>query len=201
MILVRWKLRFQNSLPQYSQSKYLFYGVLRLTSYASTVYNATLEYVHLIDDKLSTYSSLINLKVNCLSCAEDILQYISELKLSLAEYVGNNQISEEIEHILQIMKVKEEQILSLYNESAAILKDQTSLLQKWPLFVMLFGAVFCLGCSALFHLFIAHSEKVSNLLNRLDYAGISILIVCSCYPLNFYLFNCDMCKILFIYIK
>lgn len=162
--------------------------------YASTVYNTTLEYVHLIDDKLSAYSSLINLKVNCISCAEDLLKYISELKNNLIEYVENNQFSEEIEHILSIMKEKEQQILSLYSESAAILKDQTTLIPKWPLYVMLFGAAFCLGCSALFHLFIAHSEKVNNLLNRLDYAGISILIVCSCYPLNLYLFNCDMCK-------
>lgn len=80
------------------------------------------------------------------------------------------------------------------------MKDQAEeALPKWPLLVMLFGAIFCLSCSAVFHLFIAHSERINNLLNRLDYAGISILIMGSCYPPNYYLFNCEMSKYFIFY--
>lgn len=53
------------------------------------------------------------------------------------------------------------------------------------------GAVCCLGCSALFHLFKEHSEKVCRSLNRVDYAGISVLIAASNTPPIYYSFFCE----------
>lgn len=81
-----------------------------------------------------------------------------------------------------------------------ILKDDISI-PKWPLYVFMLSAIFCLGSSALFHWFMAHSEKYFNLLNRLDYAGISILIAGSCYPPYFYFFYYSECKILKIFLN
>ena len=63
-------------------------------------------------------------------------------------------------------------------------------LERWPMFVMLVSAIICLGCSTSFHLLSAHSKKLHDLLNRLDYAGISILIAGSCYPPYYYFFYC-----------
>lgn len=170
--------------------------MIRLSEYASSLYSTALDYAHLIDSKLIEYTNQLNFKVRCVSCAEEILQYISELKNLISESVKHNQITEEIQHVLQIMKAKEEQLMNFYTFESKTLFNGNPL-SKWPLYVMLAGAVFCLGCSAVFHLFIAHSEKVNNLLNRLDYAGIAVLTLCSCYPPYFYLFHCDMSKLLF----
>ena len=65
------------------------------------------------------------------------------------------------------------------------------LISRWPLFVFLASAIICLGSSAIFHWFSAHSEKTNDILARLDYAGISILIAGSCYPPYYYFFYCE----------
>jgi adiponectin receptor len=69
-------------------------------------------------------------------------------------------------------------------------QDKTNKLHRWPLFVMLVSAIICLGCSTIFHWFSAHSKDLHEVLNRLDYAGISILIAGSCYPPYYYFFFC-----------
>jgi len=65
------------------------------------------------------------------------------------------------------------------------------LISRWPLFVFLSSAIVCLGSSAIYHWFSAHSEKTNDILARLDYAGISILIAGSCYPPYYYFFYCE----------
>ena len=62
---------------------------------------------------------------------------------------------------------------------------------RWPLVVHALSAVFCLGASALYHLFQIHSKKINSILSRLDYGGISILIMGSSYPPIFYEFCCE----------
>jgi adiponectin receptor len=73
-------------------------------------------------------------------------------------------------------------------------------LEKWPIFVMLSCALLCLSCSATFHWFCAHSKHVHEFLNRLDYAGISILISGSCIPPYFYFFYCEM-SIIYLFLE
>jgi adiponectin receptor len=53
------------------------------------------------------------------------------------------------------------------------------------------GAIACLLCSALFHLFCSHSEDVSKIWNRCDYFGIILLIIGSYIPATYYCFFCD----------
>ncbi len=150
-----------------------------------------------MDEKISEYAKFIDLKVNCISCAEDILKYISEMKQTLTNTLHNTNesITHEFTSLLAFLKEKEALWLSIYLQSANHKEENGSfILPKWPLYITLIGAVACLGFSATFNLFIAHSEKINNLLNRLDYAGIALLIVGSCYPPNYYLFNCDISK-------
>ena len=70
--------------------------------------------------------------------------------------------------------------------------------RRWPIFVFLASAIICLSCSACFHLFYIHSEKLSKMLARLDYAGISLLLAGSCYPPYYYFFYCSTGKNLLI---
>jgi adiponectin receptor len=69
--------------------------------------------------------------------------------------------------------------------------EYQELISRWPLFIFLSSAIICLGSSAVFHWFSAHSQKVNEMLARLDYAGISILIAGSCYPPYYYFFYCE----------
>jgi len=64
-------------------------------------------------------------------------------------------------------------------------------ISKIPLFMHIFGAVFCMGCSAIFHLFYVHSPGASQYLSRLDYAGISLLIACSSLSPLYYNYYCE----------
>ena len=62
---------------------------------------------------------------------------------------------------------------------------------SWPLCIHLMAAVFCLGCSTLYHLMGITSKTVNEILCRLDYGGIAILIAGSAFPPNTYVFACN----------
>ncbi|CAA0397893.1 unnamed protein product [Arabidopsis thaliana] len=62
---------------------------------------------------------------------------------------------------------------------------------RWPFYAFLGGAIFCLLASSTCHLLSCHSERVSYIMLRLDYAGIAALIATSFYPPVYYSFMCD----------
>lgn len=62
---------------------------------------------------------------------------------------------------------------------------------RWPLIIHYFCAIFCLGASATFHLVWIKNQSICNLFARLDYGGICLLIMGSCYPLTYYVFACE----------
>ncbi|XP_008795675.3 heptahelical transmembrane protein 4-like [Phoenix dactylifera] len=62
---------------------------------------------------------------------------------------------------------------------------------RWPFYAYLCGAMFCLIMSSACHLLSCHSEHTCYVMLRLDYGGISALIVTSFYPLVYYSFMCD----------
>lgn len=62
---------------------------------------------------------------------------------------------------------------------------------RWPFFAFLGGAMFCLLASSICHLLSCHSERVSYIMLRLDYAGIAALISTSFYPPVYYSFMCN----------
>lgn len=61
----------------------------------------------------------------------------------------------------------------------------------WPLIVQLMCGVFCMGCSAFYHLFYVKNEFCKKILSRLDYSGIIILIMGSSIPPHYYPFACQ----------
>ena len=61
-------------------------------------------------------------------------------------------------------------------------------LVRWPLYIIILGAILCLSFSATFHLLGLMNEKYYNILSRFDYGGISLLISGSCYPPYYYFF-------------
>lgn len=62
---------------------------------------------------------------------------------------------------------------------------------RWPFFVFLGGAMFCLLASSVCHLLFCHSQRIAYIMLRLDYAGIAALISTSFYPPVYYSFMCD----------
>ncbi|XP_009341247.2 heptahelical transmembrane protein 2 isoform X1 [Pyrus x bretschneideri] len=65
------------------------------------------------------------------------------------------------------------------------------LLPMWPWYVFLSGAMGCLVCSSLSHLFACHSKRFNFFFWRLDYAGISLMIVSSFFAPIYYAFSCN----------
>ena len=61
---------------------------------------------------------------------------------------------------------------------------------RWPMRVFLLGAILCLGCSTCCHTCCNISHQVSTRMWKVDYLGISILIVVSFYPVVYYSFYC-----------
>ncbi|CAN0912179.1 Leucine aminopeptidase 2, chloroplastic [Linum grandiflorum] len=62
---------------------------------------------------------------------------------------------------------------------------------QWPWFLYLAGAMGCLLCSSLSHLLACHSKTLNLFFWRLDYAGISLMIVSSFYAPIYYIFHCS----------
>nr|AUS83921.1 adiponectin [Eisenia fetida] len=57
--------------------------------------------------------------------------------------------------------------------------------------IFFFGAVFCMGASAIYHAFICHSERVCKFLAKIDYCGVIILIMTSYIPWLHFAFYCQ----------
>lgn len=81
-----------------------------------------------------------------------------------------------------------------YNNKNETIVDYDYTVPRWPLAIFYIGGMICLGFSATFHLFSAHSKIVKRVFNRMDYGGIAVLIVCSCYPPYYYYFYCNFSK-------
>lgn len=65
------------------------------------------------------------------------------------------------------------------------------IIPTWPWFVFLSGAMGCLVCSSLSHLLACHSKHFNLFFWRLDYAGISLMIVSSFVAPIYYVFYCN----------
>lgn len=61
---------------------------------------------------------------------------------------------------------------------------------RWPRIVFFLGSMGCLACSAVSHLLACHSLRFNLFFWRLDYAGISLMIVSSFFPAIYYAFLC-----------
>ncbi|XP_057508549.1 heptahelical transmembrane protein 1 [Actinidia eriantha] len=62
---------------------------------------------------------------------------------------------------------------------------------RWPFFVFLGGSMFCLLSSTTCHLFACHSHHLNLQLLRMDYVGITVMIITSFFPPIYYIFQCE----------
>ncbi|CAJ0949532.1 unnamed protein product, partial [Mesorhabditis belari] len=68
--------------------------------------------------------------------------------------------------------------------------DSVQFMEKLIFSAFFFGAVVCMGMSFVFHTVQCHSDHVSKFFSKLDYTGISLLIVGSFIPWIYYGFYC-----------
>ncbi|CAB3402614.1 unnamed protein product [Caenorhabditis bovis] len=68
--------------------------------------------------------------------------------------------------------------------------DQMQWMEKLIYSAFFLGAVICLGMSFLFHTVACHSVEMAKLFSKLDYTGITLLIVGSFVPWIYFSFNC-----------
>lgn len=68
-------------------------------------------------------------------------------------------------------------------------KEDTNSVPLWPWIVFLVGAMGCLIFSSVSHLFACHSRRFYYFFWRLDYTGISLMIVCSFFAPIYYTFS------------
>ncbi|XP_057417564.1 heptahelical transmembrane protein 1 [Lotus japonicus] len=71
------------------------------------------------------------------------------------------------------------------------LKSIEMITERWPFFIFLAGAMFCLISSSICHLFSCHSHDLNLLLLRIDYIGIVVMIITSFFPQIYYIFLCQ----------
>ncbi|KAM3221129.1 Heptahelical transmembrane protein 1 [Capsicum chinense] len=88
----------------------------------------------------------------------------------------------------RLIDLKQDQHLQLdHMMSTKMLQSETT----WPFFVFLGGSMFCLLSSSICHLFSCHSHKLNILLLRMDYVGITVMIITSFFPPIYYIFQCS----------
>ncbi|XP_074581908.1 heptahelical transmembrane protein ADIPOR2-like isoform X2 [Curcuma longa] len=68
--------------------------------------------------------------------------------------------------------------------------DMAAAVPRWPMLIFLLGSMGCLSISAVSHLLACHSPRLNLFFWRLDYAGISLMIVSSFVPPVYYAFLC-----------
>ncbi|KAG5225884.1 heptahelical transmembrane protein [Salix suchowensis] len=82
-------------------------------------------------------------------------------------------------------------VLMRHISQQSVFHKQDEVIPRWPWFVFLSGAMMCLVCSSLSHLLACHSKRFNFFFWRLDYAGISLMIVCSFFAPIYYVFYCS----------
>lgn len=88
----------------------------------------------------------------------------------------------------RLIDLKQDQHLQLdHMMSPNRLQSETT----WPFYVFLAGSMFCLLSSSICHLFSCHSHKLNILLLRMDYVGITVMIITSFFPPIYYIFQCS----------
>ncbi|KNA12479.1 hypothetical protein SOVF_125450 [Spinacia oleracea] len=187
-----------------------FFLFLSLAIYTATTVPDVMEYYplqHLAEMlKKAGLHDVHSTLVSCLPSLSNIPDFStlrSELKASLP-YINSlssvsgwhimehlsNCLPERFSHLNQtddhfLWSVKD----NLLNTIAPLAVDPIT---RWPFYAFLGGAMFCLLASSACHLLCCHSERLSYIMLRFDYAGIAALITTSFYPPVYYSFMCNL---------
>ncbi|PKA52867.1 hypothetical protein AXF42_Ash001848 [Apostasia shenzhenica] len=88
--------------------------------------------------------------------------------------------------------------VNLFTDDADVFLSPTGLstaatgdvVPRWPMLIFLSGSMACFACSSVSHLLACHSLRLNLFFWRLDYSGISLMIVSSFFPPIYYAFLC-----------
>ena len=210
---------FDNMTEKIEKSKEI------MNDFISLITNRTIDYFDQIEQKLENYKKYISRNINYSESLKKIYQSfrnysdkiihidlilikdtliketndaLETFDSSYLEYYLNKtnmQLLMIRDNFINNLESKEMQWIDLYNSSHE--KNNTNV-KRWPIFIFLLGAVSCLSMSAFFHLFWVQNKNLSEILARFDYAGISLLIAGSCFPIYYYSFFCNDCNISFL---
>lgn len=116
---------------------------------------------------------------------QNFLSKIDTIKKKLITYIKKTKKKS---HLLISQKLKT--LLNFDKIMKSLLPSLNYTLEYYPIIIFLFSAIFCLGSSAIFHLFNEMDKRIFKILHKIDLAGISILICGSCFPITYYYFYC-----------
>jgi len=122
------------------------------------------------------------------------LPEMPEMPVHIPEMPEMNQVKDAVKLMSEMWAESAPQLLySLhenenYNDNVPAHAQQ---LERWPIIVFLITAVVCMVFSSLFHLLYVKSLDVYNVMVRLDYSGIALLIAGSYFPWLYYGFYCN----------
>ncbi|KAL0739254.1 hypothetical protein Bca4012_015464 [Brassica carinata] len=117
------------------------------------------------------------------------LGWVSDIRLDDGgEFHGNHGgwLDRFCQNLLRDLNVTHTSLFS--NHQGEEINHET--IPKWPWLLFLSGSMICLMCSSMSHLFACHSRKFNLFFWRLDYAGISLMIVSSFFAPLYYAFSC-----------
>lgn len=134
--------------------------------------------------------------ISCSECVKSMIDMIDRISNGIinkySEYYHINDIIERINN--QRQDFIDMYNRKIYSNENILSVTKVSILSKWPIYVFFIGAIICLTFSAVYHWFFLYSQRISFVLAKFDYAGISILSSTSFFPSYYYYFYCDICK-------
>ena len=154
--------------------------------------------LHFLNEPIENYKTKLNKFKNTLNTGRRHLVEELDVILNEVEHFQKNLVNklhtltDNSKHHLQefsknIDKWYEDHKKKLIKKFLPKFKEE----HEWiPMVIYLLSVFACLGLSTTFHIFYSISHKVSKILQRLDMAGISILIFGSSFSSHYYLYKC-----------
>ncbi|KAK8806989.1 hypothetical protein WA158_003748 [Blastocystis sp. Blastoise] len=115
------------------------------------------------------------------------LNKITEQEKALEKRSSDNTTEIEINNDKNLIDSITE-LIAYFNSYTTAISRKVS---RWPIVVFLCSAIYCCASSAIYHGFYVVDEHASNVLQRMDYLGISVLISGSYVPIIYYAFYCE----------
>ncbi|KAH7567540.1 hypothetical protein ACOSP7_010506 [Xanthoceras sorbifolium] len=221
---VKCELVRYHSLPGYMKDNEYILGyyrsewpLKRIFLSIFTIHNETLNvWTHLIGFFLFLFLTIYTatkvpgvVDLNSLQRARDMLRKADWHKIQeeLLNCIPSLSNIPDHHKVLDVIKQMSLPSVDFLTSISACLKDDVMMtadplnkvhaITRWPFFTFLGGAMFCLLASSACHLFSCHSQRLSYIMLRVDYAGIAALISTSFYPPIYYSFMCypSLCKL------